>query len=202
MTEQWKQIEGFELYEVSNLGRVRKLGFEGVVIRKGKPITRKYKGGVLSTIKNNCGYEIVTLSKDSKMYCYPVHRLVAKAFIPNPNNLSDVNHKDENKLNNSVDNLEWLSHRDNMNYGGRLSRLIETRKKNWDWKTTEDQKLIKKMVNGWIPDIKFKTKRVAVIHNGIEYYDRIDWCGQNNRTLARCCQLYKLGEIELKTYFE
>jgi hypothetical protein len=202
MIEQWKQIEGFELYEVSNLGRVRKLGFDIAVVRKGKPFTRKYKGGVLSTTKNNCGYEIVTLNKDNKIYCCTVHRLVAKAFIPNPNNLSDVNHKDENKLNNRVDNLEWLSHRDNMNYGGITDKMIKTRKNNRSCNLTEDQKLIKKMVNGWMPNIKFKTKRVAVIHNGIEYYDRIDWCGRNNRTLARCCQLYKLGEIELKTYFE
>lgn len=105
--EQWKAIVGYEgLYEVSDLGRVRSLNFNHTgEIRIMKPgNTRK-------------GYLIAHLHKDGQQKYLQVHRLVAEAFIPNPNNLETVNHKDENKHNNSAINLEWMSLRDNINYG-------------------------------------------------------------------------------------
>lgn len=101
MTEIWKDIEGLEgLYQVSTKGRVRR-------ISAGQ---RTYKFRLCKTNKNNAGYLYVVLRK--KLYL--VHRLVAKAFIDNPNNLSDVDHIDGNKENNDVLNLQWLSHRDNI----------------------------------------------------------------------------------------
>ena len=103
MSEQWKPIKGYEgKYDVSNFGRVRSY----------------YKGLHIKTQRiNNCGYCYVKLyvrGKRQKMA--RVHRLVAEAFIPNPDNMSDVNHKDMNKLNNHVSNLEWTSHADNVKH--------------------------------------------------------------------------------------
>ena len=76
----------------------------------------------------NSGYLRITLTKNGKHYHKLVHRLVAQAFIPNPNNLSQVNHKDENKLNNCVDNLEWCDRKYNSNYGTRCLRISKNRR--------------------------------------------------------------------------
>ena len=109
MTETWKAIAGFEgLYEVSNLGRVRSLKFG--------------KEKILKQQKNNDGYLQVGLHKDGHAKQTYVHRLIAEAFIPNPNNLDTVNHKDEVKTNNAASNLEWMSRKDNINYGTRNKR--------------------------------------------------------------------------------
>lgn len=119
MEEEWKDIEGYEgLYQISNLGRVKSL--ERIVERIGK-------GKILvnERIRNvtNCrGYLQVKLFKNKKYRMFFVHRLVAQAFIPNPNNYPEVNHKDENKENNRVDNLEWCTTEYNCNYGTRNER--------------------------------------------------------------------------------
>lgn len=116
--EEWKDIKGYEgLYQVSNLGRVRSLSryvkHRTIYILKGKLLKQRTRGK---------GYLAVTLCKNSKLKHYYVHRLVAEAFIPNPNNLPQVNHKDENKSNNCVDNLEWCDDKYNTNYGTRNER--------------------------------------------------------------------------------
>ena len=114
----WKDIEGYEgLYQVSNTGKVRSMNYN----KTGK--VKRLKPAIDSD-----GYLRLGLYKDGKQRYYSVHRLVAMTFIPNPNNLPCVNHKDENKTNNCVDNLEWISHLDNMNYGTRNERLSESRK--------------------------------------------------------------------------
>ena len=106
--EEWKQIIGFPSYLVSNYGRV-------------KSLSRDYKYGshedIILSPTNRRGYLGVTLFRDGKRYHKAVHRLVAEAFIPNPNNLPCVNHKDENRTNNSADNLEWCTHEYNSHYG-------------------------------------------------------------------------------------
>jgi hypothetical protein len=121
--EIWKDIEGYEgLYQVSNLGNVKSL----------------YTNKNLSYIK--CGrdreYLSVSLSKDKKLKIYYIHRLVAETFIDNPNNYPYVNHKDENKQNNCVNNLEWCSPKYNINYGTRkikvkCSSLLHLLKENY-----------------------------------------------------------------------
>lgn len=114
MEEVWKPIIGFEdQYEVSNYGNVCRM--EGIV--KNHPNSFKLiQRHSISTRVNTkrYGYVECHLFKDNKEYLKKVHRLVAEAFIPNPNNLPEVNHIDGNKQNNCVDNLEWCTHIDNI----------------------------------------------------------------------------------------
>lgn len=99
--EIWKKIDGFENYEVSNLGRVKSLQrWSGTKFYKREQIMKLYQN------KKN-GYIYVSLSKDNKAKNIRVHILVAKSFIQNPNNYLQVNHIDGDKTNNNVSNLEW-----------------------------------------------------------------------------------------------
>lgn len=113
--EIFKEINDFEGYYISNLGRVKSC----------KRKTEKF----IAVKDDTHGYLIVKLWKDNKQYSKKIHRLVAEAFISNPENLRDVNHKDENKHNNCVENLEWISHKDNINYGTRNERANKTKSK-------------------------------------------------------------------------
>ena len=128
MTEIWLPIEGYEnLYEVSNLGRVRRL--ESVVTNKAG-VTRKFPGKILKPGTRQNGYLGVVLCKNGIVRSFLLHRLVASAFIPNPDNgFCVVNHLDENKQNNSVENLEWCTQKENVNYGTRNKRASEKRQK-------------------------------------------------------------------------
>lgn len=118
--EDWKFIPGFgNLYVISTLGRIVRLNMS---YKQGGRVYKRACKLVSQRIGNN-GYYTVTLSKDGRFSpCY-VHRLIAIAFIPNPNNLPYINHKDEDKLNNSIDNLEWCTTRYNCNYGTRNFRM-------------------------------------------------------------------------------
>jgi hypothetical protein len=109
--EIWKDIAGYEkMYQVSNLGRIRSLP------RRDKR-NRFWNGNILKSQVNKYGYLSVKLTKDGKSKRYMVHRLVATAFLPNQNHCKEINHKDENKQNNSVDNLEWCTRSYNVTYG-------------------------------------------------------------------------------------
>lgn len=127
MQEIWKDIKDFEgLYQVSNFGKVRSLGMS--FIRTDlKPYTRS--PGAVKPIKTRLGYLCVELHKQGFAKRYLVHRLVAMAFLPNSNNLPEINHKDENKTNNRVDNLEWCTHKYNSTYGTRATRIKDTIKR-------------------------------------------------------------------------
>ena len=114
--ENWKAISGYEgLYEVSDMGRVKSLNYNH---------TGKEK--ILKPKKSHCGYLNVNICKDGHAKSVRIHRLVATAFISNPNNLETINHKDEDKTNNTVDNLEWMSQKDNNNYGTHNKRVSES----------------------------------------------------------------------------
>lgn len=120
--EIWKDIEGYEgMYQVSNMGRVRAL--DRVKPNSGGQIA---KGHILPQSDNGHGYRFVSLWKFNKGRRFYVHRLVASAFIPNPNNFPIINHKDENKSNNRYENLEWCTQKYNINYGNHMKRLKES----------------------------------------------------------------------------
>ena len=131
MEEIWKDIKGYEgLYQVSNYGNVKSLNYRN---------TGKEK--LLKSVQYNTGYLCVGLyNKPNKLYL--IHRLVAEAFIPNPDNLPCVNHKDEDKTNNHVNNLEWCTQLYNINYGSRNERMRESLSKKV-YQYTLDSKFIK-----------------------------------------------------------
>ena len=115
--EKWKDIKEYEgLYQVSNLGNIKSLP------------RATTKGKILVKNLDYDGYQKVTLSKLGVHKQFSVHKLVATAFIPNPNNFTEINHIDENKANNSVDNLEWCTSTYNIHYGTCISRRSYRRK--------------------------------------------------------------------------
>lgn len=135
MEEIWKPVKEYEnLYMISNLGKVRSLDR---ITRNGRGDFIK-KGKMLTNIINNMGYEYVMLKGENESKKFYIHRLVAQAFIPNPNNKKEVNHIDCNPLNNRVDNLEWVSHKENMAYMSKLGRSNKT----GDWLEKIKQKNI------------------------------------------------------------
>lgn len=126
MTEQWKPIiiekngvvyDYTNKYEVSNMGRVRSLNYRS-------------NGGIeVLKLRERKGYLNVGLCMNGKQQQFLVHRLVATAFIPNPNNLPEVNHRNENKYDCSINNLEWCDRKYNVNYGTGHKRSTKTQSK-------------------------------------------------------------------------
>lgn len=127
MKEIWKDIKGFEgFYQISNFGRVKSLDR----FVNGNHINCDYqfvKGKMLKLRKNRCGYWVVMLRKNRAFKTVLVHRLVAEAFIPNPNNLPYINHKDENPANSVVTNLEWCTAKYNLEYSNVAERIQKTK---------------------------------------------------------------------------
>ena len=117
--EMWKDIKGYEgKYQVSNKGRVRSL--------PRNTRTGFRDGVILAPIKDSFGYMVVNLSRK----LFKIHRLVAETFLDNPQNFKCVNHIDENKSNNCIDNLEWCTYAYNNNYGTRNKRIsVNTKRK-------------------------------------------------------------------------
>ena len=121
--EVWKNIQGFEnLYQVSNLGRVKRLN-SFVKCKNGK--IKKIKERILKPQSYRNGYQFYSLCKNSISKGYTAHRLVALAFIPNPKNKKEVNHINEDKTDNHVDNLQWMTHKENINHGTAIKRRVE-----------------------------------------------------------------------------
>ena len=149
MDEIWKDIyfvdNGIEydyrgLYQVSNLGRVKSL--KRTIIRSDG-IQKTIDEKILKLGKHTSGYLQITLCKDKKVRFF-VHRLVAYMFIENDDilNKTQINHKDENKTNNCVYNLEWCTHKYNQNYGTKVERTTETYKNNYSRKNNPRTKMI------------------------------------------------------------
>lgn len=119
--EIWRDIKDYEgLYQVSNYIRVKSLPRNGTILTES----------ILKQRINKDGYRVVQFSKNGKIRNHFIHRLVAEAFLENPNNLPYINHKDENKLNNIPENLEWCDSKYNCNYGTRNERIKRFSKDN------------------------------------------------------------------------
>lgn len=155
MTEEiWKDIPRFEgWYQVSNTGVVRSLDR---YIVDGRLI----KGKILNQYSDRQNYKKVALCRSGKHYKNFVHRLVAEAFVPNPNNLPVINHIDENPENNYADNLEWCSVKYNVNYGDRAKKYAE--------KTQGELHYMHKLTEDNVRQIKSEYKR-GVKGCGMEY---------------------------------
>lgn len=113
--EIFREIDGFPDYEVSNLGRV--CSFKGKYLK------------IMKLRKDRYGYPIVGIYSGRKQVKKTVHRLVAEAFVPNLKNKPEVNHIDEDKMNNVAENLEWVTPVENCNHGTRNRRMAETKGK-------------------------------------------------------------------------
>ena len=118
MTEIWKDIQGYEgFYQISNLGNVKSLER---VVDKGNGILQHRKERIMNKRESVDGYYIAKLNVNKKSTSIAVHILVARHFIDNPNNYPEVNHKDCNRKNNQVDNLEWCTHQQNVEHSKQL----------------------------------------------------------------------------------
>ena len=165
--EIWKEIKDYPNYMVSNLGRVKSLG---------RWVYKEYRGKrwqiekILKPSVDKDGYLFVCLWKNGKLKYFRIHRLVAQAFIQNPNNLPQVNHKNEMKVDNRVENLEYCDAKYNINYGTRNERIAE--------KTTNG-KLSKQVLQ------MDKTNKIIAEYPSLREVQR--QLGINNAHISQCC---------------
>ena len=159
--EEWRDIKGYEgLYQISNYGRVKSLDR---IVRHGKGnYCRVIKSRILKNNIENNGYYCVVLSKNGKTKTYTVHNLVAFTFLPNPNNLPCVDHKDGNKLNNivwinkdgSIDliktNLKWCTYKENANNPNTVLHMHSWEKGHIPWNVGLKYKHIKKPISSMV----------------------------------------------------
>lgn len=171
--EIWKEIKDFPIYEISNTGNLR---MKDHYVKMFRNQSRMIKQHIININISNAGYAIVQLRYNGKSRNTTIHRLVAETFIPNPYNLKEVNHKDENKLNNAVDNLEWCTRKYNMNYGT-LSERLKHFHKEQTYVTVEKPIMKKKVI---VNDIIFNNLIEASEHFHI--------------TAARLSQIYTYGQ--------
>lgn len=142
MEEIWKDIIGLEgYYMISNVGNIKSLARE---VSNGKS-TRVIEERILNPGLNAQGYYSINLTKDNKLQRKLVHRLIAIHFIDNPNGLPHVNHRDGIRTNNSIDNLEWVTSRENACHGANSGKYVgvtfSKRAKKWQSNIFVDKKL-------------------------------------------------------------
>lgn len=157
--EIWKQVKGFEgLYEVSNLGNVRSLNYHNWGIVKN-----------LTPTADKFGYLRVCLSKNDRQYNGIVYRMVAQAFIENPDNFPQINHINEDKSDNRVENLEWCDCLYNNNHGTRNNRISQSKR------NTKCKKVIQMDLDG------------NVLREWVSLNEVMRVLGFNAAFVARCC---------------
>ena len=173
LNEIWKDIAGYDgLYQVSSFGRVKSLDRIDSEnhFRKGQIMKQKMTKGP----GRGVGYMRVGLRNGKRQKEYLVHRLVAIAFIPNPYNLPQINHKDGNRSNNCVDNLEWCDAKYNINYGDRGKKVS---------KALNGQK----RPQAWIPVLAYNLDGSLA-----ERYDSVKEAGEsvklNPTNITACCR--------------
>lgn len=160
MTEIWRDVVGYEnLYQVSNLGNVKS----------------SYSGKNLKRGTQNVGYKCVNLYKNKVSKTYLIHRLVAQAFIENPQNLPCINHIDEDKTNNRVENLEWCNQKYNNNYGNHNKNLSKS--------LYENDKLSE--------PIEQYTKNGVYVNTYLSSLDAERKTGVSSTGINRCCNNVK-----------
>lgn len=204
MEEIWKDIKGYEgLYQVSNIGRIKSLGRTVIKISlKGNIFTKSYPEKLLKFSKDTKGYLRTSLALNGINRTIKVHRVVAQAFIPNPNNLEQVNHKDGDKKNNNVYNLEWCNNQKNQNHSW-TTGLRKKGKQHWSYgkqpeglkKYLEEHKGVNHPSYG-LKGIKNKNSKKIIQYdsknNFIKKWDSMAdvhrLLGLNTGTICQCCK--------------
>jgi len=181
--EIWKDIEGYEgLYQVSNFGRIKSLSRKFYTTNNGYVIT---KTKILKTGLSHNGYHLISISnKNKKRKTFRVNRLIALCFIPNPNNLPEVNHKDGNKNNNNASNLEWCTR----SYNCKHAYKTGLHKGAWKDKFGKDNKASKR-----VHKINFKTDKI------LETYDSITIASEKTGIERTCINRVCNGSRNAKT---
>ena len=170
--EEWKVIKDYPNYMVSNMGQVKSLNYNHTGIEK-----------IMKPSVSKRGYLLICLRKNRKVKYFKVHRLVAQAFIPNPNDLPQVNHKNEIKDDNKVENLEWCDAKYNSNYGTRNKRVVEAKK---GIKLSEETKnKISEAKSKPVLQIDKNTNEVIAEYPSLREVER--QLGINNSNVSRCC---------------
>ena len=170
----WKEIKNFKDYLINENGEIKS---KDRIIHSSDGRTTFRKGKVLTQQLAENGYLFVTLFRDKKRYIKKVHRLVAENYVPNQTNLPFVNHKDENKQNNSVENLEWCDRFYNINYGTAIERANITNRKN---------------KKGWKPILQIDkdTNEIIKEWDSSKEVSRVLGFGDSN--ILKCCKgIYK-----------
>ena len=171
--EEWRPVKGYEgLYEVSNFGRVKSLDRKVLInnTTNNYSCERFFKGKIMKQRKDRLGYLRISLCKKGKYKLVRVHRLVAEAFIPNPNNYPQINHKSEIKTKNFVWQLEWCTAQYNVNYGTANERRINTRD-------------IKKLYHHRKPVCQYTIDKKL-----IKIFPSAKETGYNRESIRDCCQ--------------
>lgn len=186
--EQWKYVKGFEgIYHVSSCGRVRSLDRA----KKRDFSGRRVDGRIMTASLNKKGYLTVHLSKDTKERRIPVHRLVAQAFIPNPDAKEQVNHIDGDKQNNNVGNLEWVTNEENMAHAIahgliNISPMLDAshRIKSWEAATAACKKKVIRSDGVIFDSVKEAAESIGVAHGAVS---------MNINGKTKFCQGYKFS---------
>lgn len=166
--EIWKDIPDYEgLYQASNLGNIKRI-CRKFVDKIGR--IRQINEVICKPSIDTSGYMQIVLTKNKKRKSYKIHKLIAMTFIPNPDGFPQVNHKDENKLNNKIDNLEWCTLEYNCNYGTRNYRC-----------TLHCKHKVKQLSQGTIIK-KYNSLKDASMKTGIKYQNISSCCRKQQKT--------------------